>query len=67
MLCNLTLAALFVLQCDCLCAQFILQHQHESASSMQVGSLHKLTPQPRINGGFLALYTKMQIWVQQQN
>ena len=30
------------LQCDCLCAQCILQHQHESTSSMQVGSLHKL-------------------------
>ena len=31
---------------------------------MQVGSLHKLTPHPRISGGFSALYTKVQIWVQ---
>ena len=46
------------LKCDCLCAQCILQHQHESTSSMQVGSLHKLTPQLRIDGGLSALYTK---------
>jgi len=32
---------------------------------MQGGSLYKHTPQLRIVGGFPALYTKMQIWVQQ--
>ncbi len=58
-------SSIVVLQCHCLCAQLILQHEHESISSMQGRSLYKHTPQLRVVGGFPALYTKMQNWVQQ--